>query len=258
VTGSPGPYPVQLDHISFNLEDEKALEVLRTRIEAAGSEVTEVVEHAVMRSIYFTDPNGIALQASYWVVDGTGREFDAADGNRFLDPDPVPAFAELTAGSVRTLPTTTLVYLPRRPDMNWVSQPHIAAGRHGHGAQFGHAGTSHSSRANTSCVGSNEADIEQAAREISVYYNYFAAWFKNEKPVSQGLIERLTEDELSMNPAYSPQVILKKRRRRYRGRGDRQAQALRIARLQRVLDVDRHWNAPITSARSTHRTWRRS
>ena len=62
VTGSPGPYPVQLDHISFNLEDEKALEVLRTRIEAAGSEVTEVVEHAVMRSIYFTDPNGIALK----------------------------------------------------------------------------------------------------------------------------------------------------------------------------------------------------
>ncbi len=107
--GSPAPYPVQLDHISFNLEDEKALEVLRTRIEAAGSEVTEVVEHGVMRSIYFTDPNGIALEASYWVVDGTGREFDAADGSRFLDPDPVPAIAELTAGSLRTLPTTSLV-----------------------------------------------------------------------------------------------------------------------------------------------------
>jgi alkanesulfonate monooxygenase SsuD/methylene tetrahydromethanopterin reductase-like flavin-dependent oxidoreductase (luciferase family) len=58
-------------------------------------------------------------------------------------------------------------------------------------------------------VGSDEADIERAAREISVYYNYFGAWFKNEKPVTQGLIERLTEDELAMNPAYSPEVIRK-------------------------------------------------
>ncbi len=56
-------------------------------------------------------------------------------------------------------------------------------------------------------VGSDEADNEQAAGEISVYYNYFGAWFKNEKPVTQGLIERLTDDELAMNPAYSPEVI---------------------------------------------------
>ena len=58
-------------------------------------------------------------------------------------------------------------------------------------------------------VGSDESDLEQAAREISVYYNYFGAWFKNEKPVTQGLIERLTDDELAANPAYSPAVIRK-------------------------------------------------
>ena len=58
-------------------------------------------------------------------------------------------------------------------------------------------------------VGSDETDIEQAAREISVYYNYFGAWFKNEKPVTQGLIERLTDEELAANPAYSPEVIRK-------------------------------------------------
>jgi alkanesulfonate monooxygenase SsuD/methylene tetrahydromethanopterin reductase-like flavin-dependent oxidoreductase (luciferase family) len=56
-------------------------------------------------------------------------------------------------------------------------------------------------------VGSDESDLEQAAREISIYYNYFGAWFKNEKPVTQGLIERLTDDELAANPAYSPEVI---------------------------------------------------
>ena len=56
-------------------------------------------------------------------------------------------------------------------------------------------------------VGSDESDLEQAAREISIYYNYFGAWFKNEKPVTQGLIERLTNAELAANPAYSPEVI---------------------------------------------------
>ena len=107
--GSGAPYPVQLDHISFNVADEDALNVLRARIAAAGSGVTEIVEHGVMRSIYFTDPNGIALEASYWVVDGTERAFDPADTSRFLDPNPVPAIAELAAGALQTLPATALV-----------------------------------------------------------------------------------------------------------------------------------------------------
>ena len=37
-----------------------------------GSEVTDVVDHGFMRSIYFTDPNGIALEASWWSDDPTG------------------------------------------------------------------------------------------------------------------------------------------------------------------------------------------
>ncbi len=107
--GSPAPHPVQLDHISFDVPDEQDLKTLRARLEAAGSEVTEVVDHGVMRSVYFTDPNGIALEASWWVEDGTGREFDPTDETIFLDPDPVPAIAELAAGGLTTLPTTTLV-----------------------------------------------------------------------------------------------------------------------------------------------------
>lgn len=107
--GTPAPLPVQLDHISFNVDDEDALVMLRSRLLAAGSGVTEVVDHGVMRSIYFTDPNGIALEASFWVVDGTDKEFDPTDGTLFLDPDPVPAVAELAAGGLRTLPVTTLV-----------------------------------------------------------------------------------------------------------------------------------------------------
>lgn len=56
-------------------------------------------------------------------------------------------------------------------------------------------------------VGADEADIAQAAREMSVYYNYFFAWFKNERPISQALIAPLSEEELAANPAVSPQVM---------------------------------------------------
>jgi hypothetical protein len=59
--------------------------------------------------VYFTDPNGIALEASWWVVDGTGRPSDYDDGALFSDPDPVPAVAELRAGAVGDLPETKLV-----------------------------------------------------------------------------------------------------------------------------------------------------
>jgi catechol 2,3-dioxygenase-like lactoylglutathione lyase family enzyme len=107
--GSPGPYPVQFDHLSFNVADEAALQTLRLRIAAAGSEVTEIVDHGVLKSVYFTDPNGIALEASYWIEDGTGREYDPANSTFFSDPNPVPAIAELASGGLRSMPTTKLV-----------------------------------------------------------------------------------------------------------------------------------------------------
>ena len=56
-------------------------------------------------------------------------------------------------------------------------------------------------------VGTDEADLEQAARELSVYYNYFFAWFKNERPIRQALIEALTQDEIDANALLSPQVM---------------------------------------------------
>lgn len=107
--GSPAPHPVQLDHLSFNVADEDALHQLRDRLLAAGSEVTEVVDHGQIKSVYFTDPNGIALEASYWVIDATGRPMNPDDGRVFADPDPVPAVAELASGRCGDLPTTSLV-----------------------------------------------------------------------------------------------------------------------------------------------------
>jgi len=88
----------QFDHLSFNLPDEQALLDLRDRLKAAGSEVTDVVDHGFVRSVYFTDPHGIALEASWWVIDATGRAADYGDERLFGDPNPVPAVQELAAG----------------------------------------------------------------------------------------------------------------------------------------------------------------
>lgn len=107
--GSPVGFPVQLDHLSFNLPDEEALHTLRARIEAAGSEVTDIVDHGFIKSVYFTDNNGIALEASYWVTDGTGREIDLNDPELFSDPDPVPAARELAGDGLTAVPETRLV-----------------------------------------------------------------------------------------------------------------------------------------------------
>jgi catechol 2,3-dioxygenase-like lactoylglutathione lyase family enzyme len=106
--GGPTDRAIQLDHLSFDVPDEHALEMLRKRLVDAGSEVTEVVDHGFIRSVYFTDPNGIALEASWWVVDATGRPADYDDRILFSDPTPVPAVSELRTGSVGRLPETEL------------------------------------------------------------------------------------------------------------------------------------------------------
>ncbi len=109
--GAPPPsFPIQFDHLSFDVPDEHGLETLRMRLLAHGCEVTEVVDHGFVRSVYFTDPNGIALEASWWAVDATGREADLADRRLFGDPHPVPAVRELGRdGQVASAPTTELV-----------------------------------------------------------------------------------------------------------------------------------------------------
>jgi catechol 2,3-dioxygenase-like lactoylglutathione lyase family enzyme len=108
--GAPSSRPIQFDHLSFNLPDEEALLGLRDRLRAMNCEVTEIVDHGFVRSIYFTDPNGIALEASWWATDATGRAADYDDKRLFADPDPVPAVDELRrTGTLLTTPSTDLV-----------------------------------------------------------------------------------------------------------------------------------------------------
>jgi catechol 2,3-dioxygenase-like lactoylglutathione lyase family enzyme len=106
------PRAGQFDHLSMDLPDEAALLALRERLQAAGTEVTEVVDHGLMRSIYFTDPNGIALEASWWADDPTTVEPDFVDERYFRDPDPVPAVRELAEGGLLAVPATHLVDEP--------------------------------------------------------------------------------------------------------------------------------------------------
>jgi hypothetical protein len=50
-------------------------------------EVTRIVDHQFIHSIYFNDPNGISLEASVWLID-PDKEVAYADKN------PVPAVNE--------------------------------------------------------------------------------------------------------------------------------------------------------------------
>jgi len=108
--GIPYRQASQFDHLSLALADEEALHRLQARLKEHGCEVTDVVDHQIMRSIYFTDPNGIALEASWWVLDATGRPTDLGDDRLFGDADPVPAVAELReTGAFTSTPATQLV-----------------------------------------------------------------------------------------------------------------------------------------------------
>jgi catechol 2,3-dioxygenase-like lactoylglutathione lyase family enzyme len=107
--GVPDPRAIQFDHLALNLPDEEALEDLRRRLKAAHCEVTDVIDHGGVRSVYFSDPNGIALEASWWVRDPTGRPVDYSDHGQFGDRDPVPALRELEAtGRLTSTPSTHL------------------------------------------------------------------------------------------------------------------------------------------------------
>lgn len=92
--GQPATGRIQFDHVSFDVETEEELLELQARIQAAGEEVTVVVDHKFIHSIYFTDPNGIALEASVWITNPTGKAPDYTDTNIFQDQEPVPALQE--------------------------------------------------------------------------------------------------------------------------------------------------------------------
>lgn len=112
--GVPYAAAAQFDHLSLHLPDEDALYRLRDRLKSHGCEVTDVVDHGFLRSVYFNDNNGIALEASCWVRDMTGRASDYDDDQIYSDPDPVPALRQLQATGTLTTPGTRLAQSHQR------------------------------------------------------------------------------------------------------------------------------------------------
>ncbi|MEL6979916.1 MAG: LLM class flavin-dependent oxidoreductase, partial [Pseudomonadota bacterium] len=53
-------------------------------------------------------------------------------------------------------------------------------------------------------VGADAEDVDRAAAELSRFYSYFGAWFQNKRPVRQGLIERLSAEEIAANEMTPP------------------------------------------------------
>ena len=56
-------------------------------------------------------------------------------------------------------------------------------------------------------VAADEADAERGAEELNRFYNYFGAWFKNEREISMGLIKPLSDAEIAAHPFYTPAAM---------------------------------------------------
>ncbi|MDH5433508.1 MAG: VOC family protein [Gammaproteobacteria bacterium] len=61
--------PVGFDHVSFTVESKEELFSLKDKLEAAGFEVHGAVDHGLFWSIYFYDPNGIPLEATWEMME---------------------------------------------------------------------------------------------------------------------------------------------------------------------------------------------
>ncbi|MFT5656962.1 MAG: alkanesulfonate monooxygenase SsuD [Gammaproteobacteria bacterium] len=52
-------------------------------------------------------------------------------------------------------------------------------------------------------VADSEQDAQLGAELVNRFYNFFGAWFMNKKPITQGLIEAPTDEEIANNPMFS-------------------------------------------------------
>lgn len=62
---------------------------------------------------------------------------------------------------------------------------------------------------NHTYIAADAEDAQLAAEEINRFYCYFGAWFKNERQVRQGLIERLSDEDIAAHPFYSPAAMMR-------------------------------------------------
>jgi len=63
--GYPVKGPFIFDHVSIGVETEDDLWEIKDKLEAAGFNVSEVIDHGFIHSIYAFDPNGIPIEFSH-------------------------------------------------------------------------------------------------------------------------------------------------------------------------------------------------
>ncbi len=63
--GRPVKGPFIFDHVSFGVETEDDLWELKDRLEAGGFDVSDIIDHGFIHSIYAHDPNGIPIEFSH-------------------------------------------------------------------------------------------------------------------------------------------------------------------------------------------------
>jgi hypothetical protein len=87
--GEPVSGPYIFDHVSFGVETEDDLWNLKDKLAAAGFEVSDVIDHGFIHSIYAFDPNGIPIEFSHNV-----EGIDVRRDPRMADKTPADAAKE--------------------------------------------------------------------------------------------------------------------------------------------------------------------
>ncbi len=96
--GAPVVGPFSFDHLSFGVESDDDLWRIRDRLEAAGFEISEVIDHGICHSVYTYDPNDIPIEfAAPTPVSAGGLVID--------DPQALPAAREGTHPQAGKWPT---------------------------------------------------------------------------------------------------------------------------------------------------------
>ncbi|WP_420011882.1 LLM class flavin-dependent oxidoreductase [Tateyamaria sp.] len=56
-------------------------------------------------------------------------------------------------------------------------------------------------------VAADAEDADRGARELSRFYNYFGAWFQNKRPVRQGLMKEISDDDIAGNKMMAAETL---------------------------------------------------
>lgn len=87
--GRPVKGPFVFDHVAFGVEAQNDLWYLKDKLEAAGFDCSDVIDHGFIHSIYSFDPNGIPVEFSWQV-----EKIDIRRQPMMLDAEPSPVAEE--------------------------------------------------------------------------------------------------------------------------------------------------------------------